>query len=677
MTELEAGTNRLIWSDGMCEIFGLKPQAFDGTFQTFLACVHPDDRAACEARYAELSRERRDDYKIEFRVVRASTGEIRAIHAKGEFIRDSSGQVVGSRGMAHDITEIKKGENELRRVNRMLRARSRSDLSMLRATDEQEFLNETCKIVVDDCGHAMVWIGWAEQDPGKTVRPAAFAGCAKEDLETLNITWADTERGRGPTGTAIRTGKPSICRNIMADPNTRPWRDISLKLGYASSAVLPLLADGKAFGAIAVYSRKPDAFTDEEVRLLAGLADNLAYGIGTLRTRAARKDAEARFQQAQKMEAVGLMAGGIAHDFNNILASILGYNDLLLDGLKGTELREFSLEIKRSAKTAAMLTQQLLGVSGNRGAQRRLLDANSVILALAKMLRRLVGEKIKIQLKLSRSAWPLKMDSGQLEQVIMNLAVNARDAMPKGGMIILATKNLLAKRDLGPNAKTALRPGRYVVVEVRDNGGGMDAAVQARIFEPFFTTKGPGRGTGLGLPTVKSIVEEYQGQIAVESKPGSGSVFRVFLPSVASGFKGDASGGIIMESPRGHETILVVEDNASLIPIIKTTLERAGYSVFCAPTAEEAVSRYGKSRKKIDLLLTDVVLPDMDGPELAADMKKLRPGLRIVYMSGYPGNALAPITDFGGCVLLEKPFSPAQMLKTLREVLTIGQGNLF
>lgn len=675
--ELDAATKRMSWSGEMSQIFGLGAEEFGGTYQAFLAAVHPDDRGALEAAHLELLSGRPGHHEGDFRIVRPSTGEIRVVHGKCEQVRDGSGRVVRSTGLVQDITEIRKREDELSRVNRVLRARSRSDQALASAVDEREFLDAACKILMEDCGHAMLWIGYAEQDERKSVRPIACAGYEAGYLETLNVTWDDKVRGRGPTGTAIRTGKPSVCRDMQTNPKYKPWRQQALERGYASAVGLPLRADGKAFGAVTVYSKNPNAFSDEEVRLLLGQADDLTFSIGALRMRSARKAAEARFQQAQKMEAVGLLAGGIAHDFNNILATIVGYNSLLLDGLKGNRLRDYSLEIKHSSEMAAMLTQQLLGVSGNRGAQRRVLDPNSVIMAMAKMLRRLVGERIRIDLKLHRAAWPLKMDSGQLEQIVMNLAVNARDAMPNGGRLILATKNLIVKRDRGPRAGDAPPPGRYVVLEVRDNGSGIDAAVQARIFEPFFTTKGTGRGTGLGLATVKSIAEEYHGHITIESKPGRGAIFRVLLPRAQGGAKGMASGGHIKKSHRGHETILVVEDNRSLVTVLELTLRRAGYAVFTARTAEEALSRCGKIKKNIDLLLTDVVLPDMDGPGLAKRLKELRPWMRTVYMSGYPGNALGPVSGFAGCVLLEKPFSPAQMLNTVRKVLDIGQGDFF
>jgi PAS domain S-box-containing protein len=399
------------------------------------------------------------------------------------------------------------------------------------------------------------------------------------------------------------------------------------------------------------------------------------------RTRAlqAKAQSDTQLQQAQKMEAVGLLAGGIAHDFGNILACIVGNNYFLLEGLKpGHPLRPYCLEIKRSSEVAATLTHQLLGVSGNRGVnQNSVLDPNSVIMAMAKMLRRLLGDNIQIDLDLHPAVWSVKMDSGQLEQIVMNLAVNARDAMVQGGLLTIVSKNLLVKNGADSLDPTALAPGRYVALEFRDTGIGMDAAVLSRLFEPFFTTKGPGRGTGLGLSTAKSIIQEYHGSISVESEPGRGSVFRVYLPSVKGGAEAMLRGPAVKKSKRGHEAVMVVEDNGSLIDILKLTLEGGGYSVFPMDSAEKALSQTGKIKKRIDILLTDVVLPGMDGVDLAKRLKELWPGLRVVYMSGYPGNALAPIAGFGDCVFLEKPFSPRQLLDTLRKVLDTSQVGLF
>lgn len=576
--------------------------------------------------------------------------------------------------LARNAAETRGRERELHRVNRMLVARSRSDRAMVRATSEQEFLDEVCRIIVEACGHSLVWIGLVENDEKKSVRLAAFSGCARGDLSSLNVGWGEDEaNGRGPTGLAVRTGRPSVCQDIRLDPGERPWREQALKLGCASSAVLPLMSGGKAIGVLAVYSAAPGAFTEDEVRLLEEVAEDVSFGVETLRIRDARKEAEARFQKAQKLEAVGLLAAGVAHDFNNILATIIGYNAVLLEELKDKRLRSYGLEVKHSAELAATLTRQLLGVSGRQVGPRRVLDAASVVAATAKMMRRMLGEKIRVELKLGRDCWPVEMDGGQLEQIVMNLVVNARDAMPDGGRLTLATRNVQSSGYHARKTSCRAPKGRWVVLEVRDNGIGMDAELQGRIFEPFFTTKAPGRGTGLGLSAVKSIVQDYGGHITVDSKPGRGTVFRIHLPAVAAPEASpEAAAPAVVRGPAGRaprETVLVVEDNASLLVLIRMTLQRAGYRVQAARSAEEAEALFAKADGKLDLLLTDVVLPDMDGPELAKRAAGKRPGLRTVFMSGYAGGAADGVLGSGDCALLEKPFTPEKLLSVLREVL--------
>ena len=290
--ELDVVNNRLSWSDETYRIFGLKPQEFGATYEAFLKAVRPADRAAVNAAYSGSLRDGRDTYEIEHRVVRRATGEIRIVHEKCEHARDGSGRIIRSVGMVHDITERKRAEEKLHNLNRTLKALSDSNQALMRITQESELLNEVCRIVVDDCGHALAWIGYAEQDEGKTVRPVAQAGFEAGYLEKLNITWADTERGRGPTGAAIRTGKPCICRNMLTDPNFRPWREEAAKRGYAASIACPLISEGRAFGALNIYAQEPDLFMEDDVRLLMELAGDLAHGIAAIRLRAAHKQAE-------------------------------------------------------------------------------------------------------------------------------------------------------------------------------------------------------------------------------------------------------------------------------------------------------------------------------------------------------------------------------------------------
>ncbi|MDD5656039.1 MAG: PocR ligand-binding domain-containing protein, partial [Elusimicrobia bacterium] len=382
-----------------------------------------------------------------------------------------------------------------------------------------------------------------------------------------------------------------------------------------------------------------------------------------------------QLQQTQKMEAVGLLAGGIAHDFNNVVATISGNNYFLLEGLpKGSPLHLYSREIARSADLAASLTRQLLAISRKQVVQPRVLDVNSVLISMSKMLGRLVGKNIRIEIKPHASLWPVKMDSGQLEQIVMNLSINARDAMPKGGALSLATANKLVRAGR-PAAFKDVKPGSYICLEVRDTGVGMDAATQARIFEPFFTTKQAGRGTGLGLAVVQRIVQQYQGHLSVESQPGKGTLFRILIPSAKGGAEamlpGEAPGG----GQSGHESVLVVEDNEAFARIITKTLEQKGYRVFCAGSAKRAAAHFRKSPADVDLLLTDIVMPGMDGTELARRLKAWSPGLRVIYMSGYPGDAMDKVLGTSGAVLLEKPFSPDKLLEAVRRVLDRSQGD--
>ncbi len=378
-----------------------------------------------------------------------------------------------------------------------------------------------------------------------------------------------------------------------------------------------------------------------------------------------------QFQQAQKMEAVGLLAGGIVHDFNNVLCTIVGYNYFLLEGLAADNpLHPFTLEIKKSAEVAASLTRQLLGLTRKSVSRPRVMDLNTVLMETAKLFRRLVGENIKLVVEANPSLWPICMDSGQLEQVLLNLLVNARDAMPKGGQLTLATKNLTAEEaGQGMDPGVSLPAGKYVCLEVRDTGIGMEEGVRGRIFEPFFTTKPIGRGTGLGLSTVMGIIQDYKGDISVESALGQGSAFRIYLPPAEGGREAMLPGEVPKSSRGGHETILVVEDNTSLRGLIKKILRLKGYRIFSASTAEEGADLAHRLKEHIHLALVDLVLPDASGMDLAGRLTQMRPDMKIAYMSGYTGSLSNMTAWTKDTVLIEKPFTPEALLNTLRQAL--------
>jgi len=378
---------------------------------------------------------------------------------------------------------------------------------------------------------------------------------------------------------------------------------------------------------------------------------------------------ERQFQQAQKMEAVGQLAGGIAHDFNNLLTIILSYSDMLLsESLAGSD-REAVEAIRGAGASAAALTRQLLTFSRQEVIQPQVMSLNELIAGTGKMLQRLIGEQVALALAVAPDAGSVRVDPGQVEQVIMNLAVNARDAMPNGGRLMIESRNVEVPVS-GPGASLLDAPGRYVVLVVSDNGIGMDAQTQARIFEPFFTTKGLGKGTGLGLATVYGIVRQSGGHIEVYSEPGRGTSFKVYFPRVDEAVEAPATAAAAPEDPQGNETILLVEDEAKLRPLIHRILERKGYTVLSAAEGAEALDIVARHQGPIHLVLTDVVMPGMNGRELAERVTKLRPEIRVLFMSGYTDDAIVHHGVLeAGMQFIEKPFALAALARKVRQVL--------
>ena len=389
-----------------------------------------------------------------------------------------------------------------------------------------------------------------------------------------------------------------------------------------------------------------------------------------LRDISERKLLEAQLRQAQKMEAVGRLAGGIAHDFNNLLTAIIGYTDLALADLReGDPMRQDMEEILRAAHRAAGLTRQLLAFSRQQVLAPRVLDLNDVVQSVDKMLRRLVGEDIELQSVLAPGLGRVKADPGQLEQVIVNLAVNARDAMPTGGKLTIETANVEMGETRGRDLAT-VPAGRYVMLAITDSGTGMDEETKARIFEPFFTTKQQGKGTGLGLATVYGIVKQSGGFIWVYSEPGHGTTFKIYLPRVEGAADALAPPVGTAAVPRGTETVLIVEDEAAVRALAKTALARKGYRVLEAANGGEALLLCESERSPIHLLVTDVVMPGLGGADLARRLAPLRPDMKVLFISGYADQAAARHgTIEPGAAYLEKPFSLDALARKVREVL--------
>ena len=383
-----------------------------------------------------------------------------------------------------------------------------------------------------------------------------------------------------------------------------------------------------------------------------------------------RKQLETQLQQSRKMEAVGRLAGGIAHDFNNLLTIITGYTDLALSRPSvPLDLRSDIERIEHAAGRAAALVRQLLAFSRKQVLQPKILDLNAIVVNMEKLLRRLVDDNIEMTTSIRDDLGKVKADLAQIEQVIMNLVVNARDAMPNGGRLVLETTN--ASLDAAYAFEHAsVKPGNYVMLAVSDTGIGMDSETLAHIFEPFYTTKESGRGTGLGLSTVYGIVKQSGGYIWVYSEPGKGSTFKVYLPRVEEVPQGEPAKPPSLPQHRGTETILLVEDEEAVRDLVRTILSGHGYHVIVARDPIHAGEIAAKFPGEIHLLLTDVVMPGIGGRELAASVQRNRPGIRVLYMSGYTENV---ITSGGmleeGLSFLQKPFSPSVLVQKIREAL--------
>jgi PAS domain S-box-containing protein len=829
-----------------------------------------------------------------------------------------------------DISDHKQKEENLRKLIRTLHAKSKSSQAMMHATDEHEYLAEVCRIISRDCGHALVWIGYAENDEGKTVRPVAYCGFEEGSIESMETTWAETERGCGPVGTAIRTGVPSLFRDILTDATCAAWREAALKSGYASAISIPLLENGKAYGSLNIYSREQDRFSDDEVKLLSGLTANLSYGIAAIRLRtsqvkaeAALRESEARFhslfdnmleglaycrmvfendvpvdfvylvvngafekltglknvvgkkvsavmpgirealpelftiygrvastgkperfetfsktfggwlavtaystekgyfvavfdniterkraeaeniesqnilrsivenipmrvfwkdaelrylgcnvafardagmshpedligkddsqmvwrdqaelyraddklvmdndkqklgyeepqttpdghtlwlrtskvplhdsdgkvtgilgiyeditarkqaeeerhrleeqlRHAQKMEAIGQLAGGVAHDFNNILNVIMGYGGLILDKIgPDSPLREQMNEVLAAAERASTLTKRLLIFSRKQVVDTRAVNVNEIISGIHKMLSRVIGEDIDLQINLADKRLTVMADSAQIEHVLMNLVTNARDAMPKGGHLTITTET--AQMDDAYVAAYGYgNPGVYAVIAVADTGRGIDTETQKKIFEPFFTTKGIGEGTGLGLAISYGIVKLHNGYIKCYSETGKGTVFKIYLPliedSAVSRIKAESLGAV----KGGTETILVAEDDLSLRKLARIVLESFGYSTIMAENGEDAVAKFVENRDKIKLVILDLVMPKKSGKEAYQEIKTMSPGIRAFFVSGYTMDMISRMELEKGMEIIRKPFIPIDLLRKVREVL--------
>ena len=432
-----------------------------------------------------------------------------------------------------------------------------------------------------------------------------------------------------------------------------------------------ILMTGYGSGALDEAALREGAADYVEKHLVgAHLERSIRYALRNWQASRALQDREEQLRQSQKMEAIGRLAGGVAHDFNNLLTAVIGYTDMIAEraDLDPATAREVG-EIRLAADRGAALTRQLLAFSRKQLLNPTVLNVNDSVAGLLHMLPRLIGDHIHTDARLAAGLGFVKADASQLEQVIVNLVLNARDAMPTGGYVTIETANIELTEDRLSAEGLVLEPGPYVMLSITDTGVGMDETTRAHAFEPFFTTKEKGKGTGLGLATVYAIIDQSGGGIAMDTAPERGTSIRIYLPVT------DAPASI--ERPRatrgateGTETLLLVEDNDAIREISAQALRRRGYTVFEARNGEEAIDWASKSVVLADMLITDVVMPGMSGPNIAARLTQQMPNLHVLYMSGYTDDATEVHGAFwGGVPLLQKPFTPSQLAENVRMAL--------
>ena len=657
----------IYWSDGAQRLYGwTSGEVLGKDPYTLLQTQYPEPRASIDLKlkqdgywHGQLNRVCKDGSSV---VTNSSWA-----------VDEESGYILQT---CLDMTAQVRAEVKLRRANRALNAHSRVDHALLHTSNEEELLHQAVEIIVQEGGYSLAWIGIPENDPEHNIRIAASAGVASSCLEMAHITWKDEPFGRGPIGTALREARPVVIQDYLSSPASAAWRELVEAHNLGSVVSLPMVVQDKMVAVLSVYATEKDAFEHEEFRSISELASELALGIHNLRLKVQAEEnqkaklvLEEQFRQAQKMEAVGRLAGGIAHDFNNLLMIIMAQTELLSLHLDETDLPKAE-SIMRSAGKAADLTSQLLAFSRKQIVQPKLLSLNPIVTELSKMAERLVGEDAQISLALEPQLWSIKADRSQLEQVIMNLIVNARDAMPQGGKIMLETSNANLFNEY-IETHPLVTAGRYVMLAVTDTGIGMDEVTKAHMFEPFFTTKEPGKGTGLGLSLVYGIVKQANGFVRCYSELGHGTCFKIYLPVLE--VPCDVPAEKIMENSSPaleHATILLVEDDASLREVIAEFLRSGGHTVIAAQSHEEAMTLATENGGTIDLLLTDVVLRGRSGKQLADDLVKNGFQIQVIFMSGYtPSTIIHDGVLEEGTFFLQKPFTRTSLLKKIQQVL--------
>lgn len=573
-----------------------------------------------------------------------------------------------------NISALEASEESFRKTKRVLTALGECNHALIRARDETALMEDICRIVVDLGGFRLAWVGFSEDNREKSVRPVAHWGYEEGYLEALNLTWADTARGRGPTGSAIRNGTPSVFQDIHTNPDYESWREEALKRGYASAVALPLEKENKPFGALSICAAEPDAFDRNELMLLEELADDLAFGIITLRMKTERKQLRKALLQARKLEAIGTLAGGIAHDFNNILGAIITCSEIALDELPDEyPVHEDLDHILKAGLRGKELVKQILSFSRIGEQKQQKVQLHTLVKECLNMLRASMPSTIDIRRQISVDSGSVLADPTQIHQVIMNLCTNAAQAIGEQAGELEVNLAAVTLNNETAAESLNLSGGAYLKLSVKDSGHGMTPGVQEQIFDPFFTTRRKSGGTGLGLSVVYGIIKQNGGAISVDSTPGSGTAFHVFLPQI------DPVDAIAGAPPnravKGEcERILLVDDDPELRYAAVKMLKVLGYTVQTATTGIEALEVFHRDPGRFDLIITDQTMPQMKGSELAKRILSIRPGTPIILCSGYQTDPQYHTTealagDLGIRSFIQKPFTRVEIAGAIRFAL--------
>jgi two-component system, cell cycle sensor histidine kinase and response regulator CckA len=649
--DLVAGS--VTWSEGLFDVFDVTEAALESGLAGLLALIHPDDREriAAVVRWALVSGR---DFDWEARIVRPD-GEVRTISTHGATVRGRGGRVVAMHGVTQDVTGRRRAEDELNDRASQQREIAALGRRAIGGANLDELVAEAVEAVARTLGveyakvleltpdqTALMFRGGVGWDPAAFETPLAVDG--------------------SHAGFALERNAAVIVEDFRRERRFEA-SEVLHRERILSGACVPVEGPGRGYGVLCAHSSRARSFTADELDFLQAAAN--VIGAATARDRADRLELQLR--QAERLEAIGKLAGGIAHDFNNLLGVILNYADFALDEA-GEAARADLEEIRKAAERGADLTRQLLTFSRRDLPQLEAVDVNDAIADTESMLRRTLGEDVALVTRLHPELSPVRLGTGQAEQILVNLAVNARDAMPSGGELTISTRGL-SFADGERMSRLALAPGRYVELVIADTGDGMSSEVAAQAFDPFFTTKPRGQGTGLGLATVYGIVRQAGGQVVIDSAPEAGTEVRIYLPA-ATADRLPAARRPETSREGDSEVILLVEDEGPVRRLAERILAGHGYRVLAAENGDAALEACREHDGPIDLLLTDVIMPGLSGAELAQQARLGRPELAVLYMSGYTGDVIARTAALDpGAPLIEKPFTSGDLLVGVERAL--------